>query len=88
VVGDGRQAAVRGSGEVVKIISTVADNAAQFARQIATAAMNYGQAEDVLTNMFNQTATADALGRSGSGSGGSSSDPHRAVDDMPTTEHN
>lgn len=49
---DGRQAAVRASGEeVVTAISTAADNAARIAQQIATAAMNYGQAEDVFTNM-------------------------------------
>jgi hypothetical protein len=83
--GDGRQAAVRASGDVPKVIWTAADHAARFAQQIATAAMNYGQAEAVFTNMVNQTA--DASGRSG-GSGGSASDPHRAADDRPITENN
>jgi hypothetical protein len=52
---DGRQAAVRASGEeVVKAISTAADKAARFAQQIATAAMNYGQAGAVLTSRATQ----------------------------------
>lgn len=84
--GDGRQAAVRASGGVAKVIWTAADHAARFAQQIATAAMNYGQAEAVVTNMVNQTA--DASGRSGGGFGGSASDPHRAADDRPITERN
>jgi len=83
---DGRQASVGASGEVIEVLSTAADNAARFAQQIATAAMNYGQAGVVFTDMVNQTA--DALERGTTGSGGSTSDPHRAADDRPLTEHN
>src|SRR5690348_12134837 len=51
----------------------------QLANGIAMAAMNYGQAEDVVTNMFNQTA--DALDHSASSSG-TPSDPTWAVRDV------
>jgi hypothetical protein len=49
---------------------------AQIADGIAMAGSNYGQAEDVVTNMFNQTASS--VGQDSSS--GSAPDPHRAVD--------
>jgi len=49
---------------------------ASIAKGVEMAGSNYGQAEDVVTNMFNQTASS--LGQ-GSGSD-TPADPHRAVD--------
>lgn len=60
----------------------------QLANGIAMAAANYGQAEDTVTNMFNQTA--DALAQSASGSG-TPTDPTwavRDVENMPIVERN
>jgi hypothetical protein len=54
---------------------------AQIADGAAMAASNYGQAEDVVTNMFNQTTSS--LGQNGSSD--SPPDPHRAVNG-PITE--
>lgn len=60
----------------------------QLANGIAMAAVNYAQAEDAVTNMFNQTA--DALEQSGSASGTPANPTWavRDVENMPIIERN
>jgi len=88
----------RWAADINKLFGSQADGAQggtpgilnQLANGIAMAAMNYGQAEDTVTNMFNQTA--DALEQSASGSGdGGNPDPTwavRDVENMPIVERN
>jgi hypothetical protein len=54
---------------------------------VAMAGVNYGQAEDVVTNMFNQTSDALIWGSGSSGSSDSGSPGHRAVNGGSVTEN-
>jgi hypothetical protein len=55
----------------------------QIANGIAMASLNYGGAEDVVTNMFTKMAASLA----DNGSSDTPPDPHRGVNDAPITEN-
>jgi hypothetical protein len=67
-----------GAGSTSGVLSDISDG-------IARASVNYGQAEDVVTNMFSHTASS--LESSSPPPDGSAPDSHRASNDGPVTEN-